>query len=54
MHLLFQTDVAIYETQKTPVNRVRLQKSGNAYLAEFQPNPVYEEKVRNIRAELAK
>lgn len=54
LYLLFQADAAIYEAQKTPLNRVNMQKSGNAYLSEYQPNPAYEVKVKSIQDRLSK
>ncbi|HLP41702.1 MAG TPA: protein kinase, partial [Fibrobacteria bacterium] len=41
LYLLWQTDAAIHETQKTPASRINLLKSANLYLAEFEPNAAY-------------
>lgn len=51
-YLLWQADAAIFESQKTPTNRINLLKSSNAYLSEFAPNPAYARKVQGIRARL--
>lgn len=53
LYLLWKTDVATYEAQKTPAARINLMKSANAYIAEFQPNPAYEHKVKDIRNSLS-
>ena len=54
LYLLWQADAAAYESQKTPAQRVRLLKSANAYLSEFQSSPAYTEKVKGIRDRLPK
>jgi serine/threonine protein kinase len=54
MYLLWQADAAQFESQKTPANRINLLKSANAYLAEFQPNPAYAQKIRGIKEKLPK
>src|SRR5690606_38818154 len=54
MFLLWKTDAAIYESQKTPENRIRLLKSANAYLSEFAPHAAYREKVKTIKARIPK
>ncbi len=53
-YLLFELDANVYQSQKTPVKRVNMQKSANAYLAEYQDNPAFSEKVKHIKALLAK
>jgi hypothetical protein len=52
MYLLWKTDADAYEAQKTPANRIKLMKSANAYLSEFQPNAAYQAKVNGIRDRL--
>ncbi len=52
MYLLWSTDAATFEAQKTPVSRINLMKSANAYISEFQPNPAYLQKVKGIRDRL--
>jgi serine/threonine protein kinase len=52
MYLLWKTDAATYESQKTPASRINLMKSANAYIAEFQPNPAFAQKVKGIRNSL--
>ncbi|MDB5050445.1 MAG: pknB [Fibrobacteres bacterium] len=52
MYLLWQTDAATYEAQKTPGNRINVLKSANAYISEFQPNEAYQLKVKGIRDRL--
>jgi serine/threonine protein kinase len=54
MYLLWQTDAAIFETQKTPGNRINVVKSANAYIAEFGANQVYQQKIQGIRDRLPK
>ena len=49
LYLLWKTDAAIYEAQKTPANRIKLMKSANAYISEFQPNPAYKQKVKAFK-----
>ncbi|HKP94251.1 MAG TPA: hypothetical protein VJ385_00710, partial [Fibrobacteria bacterium] len=52
MYLLWQTDAATFEAQKTPGNRINVLKSANAYLSEFGPNEAYRQKVKGIRDRL--
>jgi hypothetical protein len=52
MYLLWKTDAATYESQKTPASRINLMKSANAYISEFQPNPAYKQKVKGIQEAL--
>ncbi|MEO7426751.1 MAG: serine/threonine-protein kinase [Fibrobacteria bacterium] len=54
MYLLWQTDMAAFQSQKTPGNRINMMKSANAYIAEFQPNPAYKQKVQGIKDQLPK
>ncbi len=53
-YLLFELDANVFQAQKTPIKRVNMQKSANAYLAEYQENPAFSEKVKQIKALLAK
>lgn len=52
LYLLWKSDAAIYESQKTPASRINMMKSANAYISEFQPNPAYKQKVQGIQAAL--
>jgi serine/threonine protein kinase len=52
MYLIWKTDAATFESQKTPASRINLMKSANAYISEFQPNPAYKQKVQGIQAAL--
>jgi serine/threonine protein kinase len=54
MYLLWQTDAAIFETQKTPGNRINVVKSANAYIAEYGSNQAYQQKIQGIRDRLPK
>lgn len=54
LYLLFFVDAAIYESAKSPTNRMNMQKSGNIYLAEYQPNPAFAGKVKRIIEQLSK
>ncbi len=53
-YLLFELDANVFQAQKTPIKRINMQKSANAYLAEYQENPAFSEKVKQIKALLAK
>ncbi|HLP41261.1 MAG TPA: hypothetical protein VK465_07115, partial [Fibrobacteria bacterium] len=52
LYLLWQTDAAIHEAQKTPASRINLLKSANIYLSEFEPNAAYAGKVQDIKDRL--
>jgi hypothetical protein len=52
LYLLWETDLAIFEAQKTQGNRINLLKTANAYLSAYQPNPAYAAKVEGIRARM--
>ncbi len=52
MYLLWQSDAATFEAQKTPASRINLLKSANAYLAEFEANRAYQAKVQGIKGRL--
>lgn len=52
MYLLWKTDADAYEAQKIPANRIKLMKSANAYLSEFQPIAAYQNKIKGIRDRL--
>jgi hypothetical protein len=52
LYLLWQTDAAAFEAQKTTANRVNLLKSANAYLAEYESQPAYRAKVQEIKNRL--
>ena len=52
LYLLWQADAATFEAQKTPANRIKLLKSANAYLSEYQANPAYGEKIKRIQARM--
>ncbi len=54
MYLLWQTDQAIYESQKSPGNRIKALKSANAYISEFQSNDAFRQKVKDIRDRIPK
>lgn len=53
LYLLWKTDAATYESQKTPASRINMMKSANAYISEFLPNPAYKQKVKGIQDALA-
>src|SRR5690606_28430912 len=52
LYLLWETDLAIFEAQKTQGNLINLLKTANAYLSAYQPNPAYAAKVEGIRARM--
>jgi hypothetical protein len=52
LYLLWETDAAIFAARNSPVNRVNLLKSANAYLSEFGANPAYRQKVQGIKDRL--
>ncbi|MDB5103080.1 MAG: pknH 4 [Fibrobacteres bacterium] len=52
LFLLWKTDAATFEAQKTPASRINMVKSANVYISEFQPNAAYQQKVKAIQERL--